>query len=84
MRRTQLYLEEDLWEALKVQSRQSRLTVSELVRQAVRSRYLDQTAKRKQAMMAFAGIRRGRPEFGDAGAYIRKLRRGSRMDRLAR
>src|SRR5438132_1214425 len=36
MRRTQLYLEEDAWKALHVRSKISGLSISELVRQAIR------------------------------------------------
>lgn len=83
MRRTQLYLEEDLWQALHLFSRQLGFTVSELVRQAVRERYLGGTEKRKQAMQAFVGLRKDRSDIGDSEAYIRKLRRGRRLNRLA-
>jgi hypothetical protein len=33
-------------------------------------------------MLAIVGIRKGRPEFDDPEAYIRDLRRESRLDRL--
>jgi hypothetical protein len=33
-------------------------------------------------MQEFVGIRRDRPEFVDLEAYIRSLRRGSRLARL--
>lgn len=39
MRRTQLYLDDDLWRVLQARSRQDKTTVSELVRKAVRERY---------------------------------------------
>jgi len=84
VRRTQLYLEEDAWEALRIRSRQSWLTISELVRQAVRDQYLARSAQRRQAMQAFVGIRKGRADVADSEAYVRALRRGSRLRRLAR
>ena len=31
---------------------------------------------------AFAGIRKNRPEFADPVAYVRSIRRGSRLERL--
>jgi hypothetical protein len=40
VKRTQLYLENDLWAVLRIRSRQSGVSVSELVRQAIRDRYL--------------------------------------------
>ncbi len=84
MRRTQLYLEEGVWEALHLRAKQEGVTISELVRKAVRERYAENAEQRKQAMRAFAGIRRDRSDIGDTGVYIRKLRRGSRLHRLAR
>jgi hypothetical protein len=84
MRRTQLYLDEDLWTALRLRSRQAGTTVSELVRQAVRERYLGAASERRKAMEAFAGSRADRPELVDPESYVRKLRRGSRLERLSR
>jgi Ribbon-helix-helix protein, copG family len=82
MRRTQLYLEDDLWKALHAHARSLHTSVSELVRQAVRERYFGRLEERGQAMRAFVGIRKDRPEFDDSAAYVRKLRRGSRLERL--
>jgi predicted DNA-binding ribbon-helix-helix protein len=82
MRRTQLYLEDDLWKALHARARQLETTVSELVRQAVRERYFGKLAERQQAMRAVVGIRKDRPEFDNSTAYIRKLRKSSRLERL--
>jgi len=82
MRRTQLYLDDDLWQALHARARGEGTTVSELVRQAARERYLGDLEKRKQAMRAFVGIWKDRPEFRDSDAYVRRLRRGTRMRRL--
>ena len=84
MRRTQLYLEEDVWDALRLHSRQLGVTISELVRRAIRERYLGEAVQRKRAMQAFVGIRKDRPDIADSTAYIRKLRRGRRLDTLAR
>ena len=82
MRRTQLYLEDDAWKALHVRSKISGLSISELVRQAIRERYLSPALQRREAMQAFAGIRKDLPEIEDAESYVRRLRRGSRLDRL--
>jgi Ribbon-helix-helix protein, copG family len=81
MRRTQLYLDEDLWRALHARARAERTTISELVRQAVRDRYVGKAVARKNAMQALVGLRSGHREFNDPEAYIRKLRRGARLDR---
>jgi hypothetical protein len=83
MRRSQLYLDDDIWKALHVQSRQRRTSVSELVRQAVRDRYGSSPANRRQAMMALVGIWKDRDDLPDATTYIRRLRRGKRLKRIA-
>jgi Arc/MetJ family transcription regulator len=79
MKRTQLYLDEDLWDTLHERARSQRTTVSELVRQAVRERYLGNHGQRMKAMQAFVGIRKQAP---DAVEQVRSLRRGGRLDRL--
>ena len=83
MRRTQLYLDDDLWLALHARARQTETTISELVRQAVRERYLGSLTARKKAMQAVVGIWKDRKEDEDTEAYIRGLRRGTRLNRLA-
>lgn len=82
MRRTQLYLDDQLWNALHALARRGKTTVSELVRQAVREVYVGSQDERRKAMQAFAGIRRGRPEIVDSVEYVRQLRQGDRVERL--
>ena len=82
MRRTQLYLDDDLWNALHTRARLTKKTVSELVREAVRERYLGNLEKRKQAMLAVVGIRKNDPEDEDAVEYVRRLRKSDRLERL--
>lgn len=82
MRRTQLYLDDDLSNALHARARTSGTSISELVRVAVRERYFGKLEERKKAMAAFVGIRKDRAEFADSEGYIRNLRRDSRLDRL--
>ena len=84
MRRTQLYLDDDLWQALHARARGEGTTISDLVRQAARERYLGNLDKRRAAMEAIVGIRKDRPEFRNSTEYVRTLRRGSRMERLRR
>jgi Ribbon-helix-helix protein, copG family len=81
MRRTQLYLDDDLWSALHAQAHREGTTISDLVRQAARERYLGSFRKRSAAMEAFIGIRKGR-EQPDSTDYVRGLRRGSRIEKL--
>jgi len=82
MRRTQLYLDDDLWQLLHTRARQEGTSISELVRRAARERYLGNLEERKAAMQALIGIGRDRPEFRDPVRYIRSLRRGNRIERL--
>lgn len=82
MRRTQLYLDDQLWGALHARAQSEKTTVSELVRQAVRERYLGDLDRRRAAMQAFVGIRNTQREDRDARLEVRRLRRGSRLDRL--
>ena len=82
MRRTQLYIDEELWGTLRIRSQQAGTSVSELVRQAVREKYSTGLAGRQQAMRAFAGIWKDRSDLADSQAYLRALRKGSRLKRL--
>ena len=82
MRRTQLYLDDDLWNALHARARSQRTTISALVRQAVRDRYLGNLDERRKAMLAFVGIRKDRVDLPDSTEYVRSLRRDSRIERL--
>lgn len=84
MKRTQLYLDDDLWQALRTRARGEGTTISELVRRAARERYFGKLDERKEAMQAFVGIRSDRPEFREPVAYVRGLRRGSRIERLGK
>jgi Arc/MetJ family transcription regulator len=82
MRRTQLYLDEPLWRALHACARSRKTTVSALVREAVRERYIGGRDERVKAMREFVGIRKDRTEPLDAVEYVRSLRQNDRLDRL--
>jgi hypothetical protein len=80
MQRTQLYLDYDLWNVLHTRARRERTTISDLVRQAVRQRYLGNLEQRRQAMQALVGIRKAGPS--DSADSVRNLRRDRRSGRL--
>jgi hypothetical protein len=82
MRRTQLYLEDDVWKALQIRARQSHSTISELVRQAVREKYLNNASKRKEALLSVVGVWKDRTDLPDTETYIRRLRKGERLKRI--
>jgi hypothetical protein len=83
MKRTQLYLDDDLWNALHARARQEKTTISALVREAARERYIGDLEERRKAMLAFVGIRKDRKDLPDSTEeYVRSLRRDTRLERL--
>jgi Arc/MetJ family transcription regulator len=82
MRRTQLYLEDDLWAALHAKALLEKATVSELVRVAVRERYMGNLEERRADMMAAVGIWKDRDDLPDTETYLRNLRKDTRLKRL--
>jgi hypothetical protein len=81
VRRTQHYLDDHLWNALHTRARSRKTTVSEVVREAVRERYLGRRDEQAKAMQEFIGIRKPRESL-DPVAYVRGLRSGDRLERL--
>jgi hypothetical protein len=83
MKRTQLYLDDDLWNALHNRARIEKTTISHLVRQAARERYLGNLDERRKAMKALVGIWKDRTDLPESTEeYVRSLRRDTRMERL--
>lgn len=82
MRRTQLYLEDSVWNALRIHSRESGLSMSELVRKALREKYLGSADRRKEALKAIVGLWKDRTDLPDTETWIRSIRRGSPHRRL--
>ena len=82
VKRTQLYLDEDLWQALHTTAAIEKTTVSDLVRIAARERYLEDSEKRREALMGIVGIWKDRTDLPDTETYVRNLRKGSRLKRL--
>jgi len=81
MRRTQLYLDEDLWNALHFHARLNGQTISELVRKAARDKYMGQTLKNgAQPWKALSGYGKDREDIENSDIYIRKMRSGSRTE----
>ncbi|MGA2537900.1 MAG: CopG family transcriptional regulator [Terracidiphilus sp.] len=82
MRRTQLYLDDDLWSALHERALREKTTVSELIRKAARDRYMGNLEERRAAMMGIVGLWKDRTDIEDTEAYIRNLRDDDRLERL--
>ena len=83
MKRTQLYLEEDVWKVLQTMARQTGTSISDLVRKAVRERYVASKVNREQVLMSVVGLWKDRSDLPETDTYIRRLRKGSRLGRLA-
>jgi hypothetical protein len=83
MRRTQLYLEDDLWTTLHAKALLEGATISELVRVAVRERYMGNLAERRAGMLGVVGLWKNRAGLEDAESFIRNLRDDDRQERLA-
>jgi len=81
MKRTQLYLDEEIWNALHIRAQQSGTSVSELVRQAVRDKFMNSPESRRQAMQGWVGVWRDRTDLANTENYVRRLRKGTRLRR---
>jgi predicted DNA-binding protein len=85
LKRTQIYLDERQRRKLDRVAKRTRRTVSELIREAIDARY-GATPKEDflQALNAgFFGVWKDRKDLGSTDKFVRSLRRGSRVDRLA-
>ena len=82
MKRTQLYLDDDLWAALHAKAALDGTTISELVRVAARDRYVANREQRREAMMSAIGIWKERTDLEDTETMIRRLRADTRLERL--
>jgi hypothetical protein len=83
MKRTQLYLDEEMARMLETLSRQQGTTISELVRTSVRERYMPGKDLDKVSLAReLSGIWSNREGLKDIETAVRKLRGGSRLKRL--
>ncbi len=82
VRRTQLYLDDPLWEALHALARTRKTTISELVREAARECYLSGRDEQRKAMQQFVGSRKRVSDTADSVQYVRDLRQSDRLQRL--
>jgi hypothetical protein len=80
--RKQLHLDDQMWGSLHALARSENTTISELVREAVRERYLGSQEQRAAAMESFVGIRKSRSAAPSVSEEVRQLRRGSGLARL--
>jgi GGDEF domain-containing protein len=82
MKRTQLYIEDDVFKVLKRISGEKALSVSELVRDAIRKVYtLERPADAEFVLREAAGIWMDRKDIGSTEDYVRKTRKSARSKR---
>jgi hypothetical protein len=79
---TQLYLDHELHVRLKVLAKRRGRTVSDVVREALVSVHGPTDAQeRLSTLHGIAGLWRDRTDLGDTHAYVRRLRRDTRLKR---
>jgi predicted CopG family antitoxin len=78
MKRTQIYLDKDIYLVLQKESALKNKNISSIIRDTLREKFLNK--KRTNAIEAAAGIWKDRNI--DVEAYIRKLRKGTRLKEL--
>lgn len=84
MKRTQIYLDDRQRRKLDRVAKRTRRTVSELIREAIDARYAA-TPKEDflDALRAGSfGVWKDRSDLGPSDSYVRRVRRGNRIDRL--
>ncbi|MBI2988855.1 MAG: ribbon-helix-helix protein, CopG family [Deltaproteobacteria bacterium] len=83
MKRTQLYLDEQMARTLAALSRQKGTTVSELVRESVQEKYMSKVDVDKVSLARqLSGIWRNRKDLEEIDQTVRGLRKGKRLKRL--
>ncbi len=84
MKRVQIYVEDDLWKLLQILARQSRSTISDLVRKAVREKYCASPSERARIFHSVIGLWKDRRDLPPTARYLRGLRKGRRLKELLR
>jgi len=83
MKRTQLYLDEEMARTLAALSRQKGVSISELVRESVQEAYMSKKRVDKAALAKqLSGVWRHRKDLKNIDRYIRNSRRSKRLKRL--
>ena len=83
MKRTQLYLDEEMARTLAALSRQKATTVSELVRESVQEKYMSRKEIDKVSLaQQLSGVWGSRKDLKEIDRTIRRLRKGTRLKRL--
>jgi len=75
-------MDDDVWKILQVRAKQANSTISELVRVAVREKYIENASNRKEALLAAIGLWKDRTDIPDGETYVRRLRKDDRLKRI--
>lgn len=82
MKRTQLYLDEEMSRLLTAESRRRATTVSALVREAVTAAYGRRATDEGHSIIhRLAGVWVDRDDLGESEEFVRSLRRSARPER---
>jgi macrodomain Ter protein organizer (MatP/YcbG family) len=82
VKRTQLTLDDEVWQYLHALAREKDTTISDIVSAALREKQAQDQARRKAAFEAVVGLWEDRTDLGDTEEYVRKLRRSTRRERI--
>ncbi len=83
MKRTQLYLDDEIAKILSTVSRQQGQTISELVRECVREKFgRKEKIDKVELARQLGGVWKNRKDFGQTGKYLRRLRTDTGRRRL--
>jgi GGDEF domain-containing protein len=82
MKRTQLYMEDDVFKVLRRVSKEKSLSISELVRAAVKKVYaLEKPEDADLILKESAGIWKDRKDIAPTEQYVRRMRKDTRKER---
>jgi len=83
MKRTQLYMDEDIFRTLKRVGRERSVTISQLVREALQKTYgREKPADAASILREAAGIWKDRKDLGATDDYVRSARKDTRRERF--
>lgn len=85
MHRTQLYIDDDTYQVLVERARSEHTTISAIVRQALRC--ITEGPSKEEGLSILreaAGLWKDRSDLGSTANLVGRLRRGTRLARLAR
>jgi hypothetical protein len=83
MKRTQLYLDDDMANILSAVSRQQGTTISSLVRECIREKFGPRQQVDKAALAReVGGVWKKRTDLGVTAQHVRNLRKGARLKNI--